>query len=405
MSANVGLAIQCVGILLVALLTVSMRGSIKSPAVRYWATAWACLSLALLSLFAGVHVAAGQKIFYSGYFLGEYAFGLLFIAGCRHYATGARLDRRAIAFGSGALLVAVALPFLSADFNDLFMIHATIFAALCAVAAISLQPAFGSVKNSPGLRVMLAALVLLAIDFLHYVPVFAARKGLWGFTVPPAYLQYTSIVDLILEILLGFGTIMVLLEGVRREVEATNYKLTQAHDQLEMTARMDPLTEALNRHAFHSLLSRGEGGEEQDVDGCVAIIDIDNLKPINDTLGHNVGDKAIRAVARAVRSLIRADDMLFRWGGDEFLVLMFKLDQKEARRRMETLNSILESNAEKWLSAPARVSVSVGVWGFESLNDLGGAIERADKAMYSAKEERRVKQKAGTNPQISPIGN
>ena len=400
MSANVGLAIQCVGILLVALLTVSMRGSIKSASVNYWAAAWMGLSLALVSLFVGIQVGSPQRVFFSGYFLGEYAFGLLFIAGCRHYATGARLNRRAIFAAGAAVIVATLLPFLSADFNDLFMVHATIFAALFAVAAWSLRPAFGTVKSSPGLRVMLAALVLLAIDFLHYVPVFASRKGLWGFTVPAGYLQYTSIVDLILEILLGFGTIMVLLEGVRREVEATNAQLTHAHDQLELTARMDPLTEALNRHAFHSLLSRGEGGEAQDVDGCVAIIDIDNLKPINDTLGHSVGDKAIRAVARAVRSLIRADDMLFRWGGDEFMVLMFKLDEKEARRRMETLNSILESNAEKWFDAPAKVSVSVGVWGFVSLNELGAAIEKADQAMYSTKQERRAKL---INPQIAQI--
>jgi diguanylate cyclase len=405
MSATVGLAIQCVGIVLVALLTVSMRGSIKSAAVNYWAAAWMCLALALVSLFVGIQVGSAQRLFFSGYFLAEYAFGLLFIAGCRHYATGARLNRRAIFVGGAAVIVAALLPFLSADFNDLFMVQATIFAALFAVSAFSLRPALGSVKSSPGLRVMLAALVLLAIDFLHYVPVFAARKGLWGFTVPAGYLQYTSIFDLILEILLGFGTIMVLLEGVRREVEATNAKLTHARDQLEMTSRMDPLTEALNRHAFHSLLSRGEGGETQDVDGCVAIIDIDNLKPINDTLGHSVGDKAIRAVARAVRSLIRADDMLFRWGGDEFMVLMFKLDQEEARRRMETLNSILESHAEKWISAPAKVSVSVGVWGFKALSELRGAIEKADQAMYSTKHERRARLTAGITPQISPIGN
>ncbi|MFZ0747832.1 MAG: hypothetical protein WAM70_00635, partial [Pyrinomonadaceae bacterium] len=83
----------------------------------------------------------------------------------------------------------------------------------------------------------------------------------------------------------------------------------------------------------------------------------------------------------------------------------FKLDQKEARRRMETLNSILESNAEKWISAPAKVSVSVGVLGFVSLNELGVAIEKADQEMYSTKQERRAKLKAGINPQIAPAGN
>jgi diguanylate cyclase (GGDEF)-like protein len=113
------------------------------------------------------------------------------------------------------------------------------------------------------------------------------------------------------------------------------------------------------------------------------VIDIDNLKPINDTMGHTAGDKAIRAVARAMRSLVRADDMLFRWGGDEFLVLMFKLPEGEASRRMDKLNKILEENGQRWIGMPLTVTVSFGVAGFESLTELGGAIETADKAMYA----------------------
>jgi len=231
--------------------------------------------------------------------------------------------------------------------------------------------------------------LLLAVDFLHYVPVFGARKGLWGVTVPGSYLQYTPIVDLLLEILLGFGTMMVLMERVRSEVEQANSSLLQARDKLELLARMDPLTEALNRHAFHSLLSRNESGVEASTSGCVAVVDIDNLKPINDSLGHNAGDKAIRAVARALRSLVRADDMLFRWGGDEFLLLMFKLPQAEASRRLQTLNTILEANCESWTSISMKVTASHGVAGFESLTQLGQAIESADKAMYETRQRMR----------------
>ena len=121
----------------------------------------------------------------------------------------------------------------------------------------------------------------------------------------------------------------------------------------------------------------------------MAIIDIDNLKPINDTFGHTVGDKAIRAVARAMRSLVRADDMLFRRGGDEFLVLMFNLPQADAWRRMEKLNDILEDSCRRWTSVPTTVTVSYGVAGFASLTDLGPAIEAADKAMYAQRYETR----------------
>ena len=183
---------------------------------------------------------------------------------------------------------------------------------------------------------------------------------------------------------------MVLMESVRREVELANRKLTDARDQLELLVQMDPLTEALNRHAFHSLLRRPEGGHDNTAtSGSVAVLDIDNLKPINDTFGHTVGDKAIRAVARAMRSLVRADDMLFRWGGDEFLVLMFKLPQPEASRRIEKLNKILEENCERWIGEQVTVTVSFGVAGFTSLTDLGQAIEQADKAMYAQRNRVR----------------
>jgi len=389
MDSNVGLAIQCVGIVLVTLLSFFMRGSIRSASLKYWTAAWCCLSVALISLFIGFHVAPAKQLLYSIYFFGEYAFGLMFVAGCHHHATGAHPEQRHLYLLIPAAALAILLPHLSTDFNNLFMIHATIFAGLFATSFIALRPATQQKETSLGVRVMEVALVLLTINFLHDVPVFGARNGLWGITVPGAYLQYTSIFDLILEILLGFGTMMVLLEGVRGEVEAANRGLTQARDQLELMVRMDPLTEALNRHAFHSLVNRNESDTEA-ASGCVALIDIDNLKPINDTLGHSVGDKAIRAVARAVRSLIRADDMLFRWGGDEFLVLMFNLHEGEADRRMQSLNEMLEQKSSLLASTPVTVRVSFGVAGFKSLKGLGQAIEAADKAMYSSRQVRRA---------------
>jgi diguanylate cyclase (GGDEF)-like protein len=389
MNSNVGLAIQSIGVLLITLLSIFMRSSIKSSALKYWIASWASLSFSLLSLFIGFHTAAEQRIFYSCYFFGEYLFALLFIAGCRSQVSGASLTKKHSYFLIAALLVSLVLPYASADFNDLFMIHAAILSVLFMVSFLTLRRGRRPEEPSQGIRVMSAALLLLAIDFLHHVPVFGARKGLLGITIPAGYLQYTSIFDLLFEILLGFGTVMVLMEGVRHEVEMANRKLLAARDQLELLVQMDPLTEALNRHAFHSLLRQPEVGQGTVTSGSVAVIDIDNLKPINDTMGHTVGDKAIRAVARAMRSLIRADDMLFRWGGDEFLVLMFKLPQPDASRRMEKLNNILEENGKRWIGMSLTVTVSFGVAGFTSLTDLGQAIEQADKAMYAQRNRAR----------------
>lgn len=389
MSANAGLAIQCVGVVLLTLLLLSMRSSIKSASLTCWTRAWGFLSVALINLFLGFHVWAAHKFFYSAYFFGEYAFGLLFIAGCRYLVSGVEVSFRYYLTLVPAALVAIVLPYLSADFNDLFMFQATVVSGFFLASGLTLLPAFRRDQNTPGLRVMLVAIFLLAFDFLHDVPVFGARKGLWGLTVPASYLQYTSIFDLILEVLLGFGTMMVLLESVRSEVEATNRQLTRTRDKLQLMASMDPLTEALNRHAFHSLLNRDQSDSEPQTHGCVAVIDIDNLKPINDQFGHSVGDKAIRAVARAIRSLIRADDMVFRWGGDEFMVLLFKLPVAEATRRVNTLNDILRENGQRWTGSAVTISVSSGVSGFASIEELRNAIELADQAMYEGRQKMR----------------
>ena len=396
MDSNVGLAIQCVGVLLITLLSIFVRSSIKSIALTYWTAAWASLSLSLVSLFIGFHFASKPTIFYSFYFFGEYLFGLLFIAGCRSQMTGTSVTRKQNYLLIPVAVLSLLLPYASRDFNDLFMIHAAILSALFMVSFLIIRAGRLPEAPSPGIQVMSAALLLLAIGFLHYVPVFGARKGLWGITVPLRYLQYTSVFDLLFEILLGFGTVMVLMEGVRRELETANKKLLQARDKLELLVQMDPLTEALNRHAFHSLLRQPEADHDVEASGSVAVLDIDNLKPINDTMGHTAGDKAIRAVARAMRSLVRADDMLFRWGGDEFLVLMFKLPEAEASRRLDKLNKILEENCDRWIGMPVTVTVSHGVAGFNSLTELGQAIEAADKAMYA--QRNRVR-----NPQIMSV--
>ncbi|HSD47406.1 MAG TPA: diguanylate cyclase [Pyrinomonadaceae bacterium] len=357
--------------------------------LRYWTASWTSLSAALISLFIGFHIEPNPKLLYSFYFFGEYLFGLFFIAGCHIQVSRAPLHKRSVYFLVPVLILALVLPYVSSDFNDLFMIHAVIVALLFLMAFLTLLGGFKRRERTPGVRVMLTALGFLSVGFLHYIPVFGARKGLWGYTVPVSYFQYTSMFDLFFEILLGFGTVMVLMESVRREVELANQNLMEARDKLELLAQMDPLTEALNRHAFHSLLRKPENGQESKTSGSVAVIDIDNLKPINDTFGHTAGDKAIRSVARAMRSLVRADDMLFRWGGDEFLVLMFNLPKTEAQRRMEKLNGLLAENGNSWTRVPTTVTVSFGVAGFGALTELGNAIEAADKAMYAQRHQTR----------------
>lgn len=120
------------------------------------------------------------------------------------------------------------------------------------------------------------------------------------------------------------------------------------------------------------------------------IIDIDNLKPINDLLGHTAGDHAIREVARSLRSLIHADDLLFRWGGDEFLVLLYDVSEDQACARINKLDGSIASIILPGSETPVALLVSYGVASFSALDQIGQAIDRADDAMYLRKQSRKT---------------
>ena len=161
--------------------------------------------------------------------------------------------------------------------------------------------------------------------------------------------------------------------------------MARTRDRLAEMAQLDHLTSALNRHSFYSMLEDPRAIDRTVLRGCAAFADIDNMKVINDAFGHVAGDSAIRAVAKAIRACIRADDLLFRWGGDEFLVLLIGVSEAEARARLETLNHRLEQSVIPGVLEPVDVQVSVGYAAFDSASSLDGVIALADSAMYGRK--------------------
>jgi diguanylate cyclase (GGDEF)-like protein len=393
---EISLIVQWVGILVVGGLLLFLTQSIRSRALDAWAAAWCCLAAALGALYADFRQGPAQHAIRALYFLGEYGFGFLLLAGCHAFASttaapdgtpaGVARPRRAWLWLPTGLAVAVGLTWVSDDFNVQFSLHAAIIAGFLLAAFFTLLPARGR-HGGPGLTVLCAALFLLALDFCHYVPVFAVAAAR-GASRRFAYLNYTSSVDLILEIVLGFGVVMVTMESLRRDSERANRELQHALGRLEVLASTDPLTSALNRHAFQSLVAVGEGGDAagSELAGCVAVADVNRLKQINDRAGHLSGDLAIRRVATAIRSVIRADDLLFRWGGDEFLVILRQVDEGEAHRRFARVNELLAgAAAEACQEGEPPLSVSFGIAPFGRAAALEAAIERADAVMYEGK--------------------
>jgi diguanylate cyclase (GGDEF)-like protein len=412
---TISLVIQWVGILVVGGLLLFLTQSIRRRFLDDWAAAWCCLIVALGALYFDFRQApTPQHFLRAAYFLAEYGFGFLLVVGCRDFAATAGASGASGAGGSGAdasesgatgagasaagpraarrswrwllpfgVALALALSWASDDFNVGFAVHAAIVAAFLLAACWTLLRVRGR-QGGPGLTVMCVALGLLALDFCHYVPVFAVAAAR-GFNRRFAYLNYTSLVDLILEVALGFGMVMLTMESLRKESETANRDLQAALRRLEELASTDPLTSALNRHAYQSLVA-GRGGAASDLAGCVAIADVNRLKEINDREGHVAGDLAIRRVATAIRSAIRADDPLFRWGGDEFLVILESLGEEEAHRRFARVNEILaEAGWEGGNGGKPPLSVSFGIAPFGRAAALDAAIEQADALMYQGK--------------------
>jgi len=385
MDSIIGLIIQFSGIFLIAILSVFLKSSLKSTALQYWKYAWLSLSLALLSLYFAFSFDTVAKPFFVLYYLGEYAFAYLLIAGCRNFTLDRKITHRSWFLLIPGFLTAILLSFPTGDFNTVFNLHSFLMAITFVVAFFSLKPPSKSPQDNFGWRVMRIAIGLLAIDFLHYTIIFSLRHTSYP-TLLGRYLAFNSIIDLVLEILLGFGMVIVLLERVRQDVEETNHKLKEAHDKLEQLAHVDPLTAAFTRHAFYSFLQK-HNRENEAISGCVGVFDIDNLKPINDRFGHAIGDVAISSVSHAIRSLVRADDLIFRWGGDEFFVVMLGFDTKQAIERMCRLNTLLRATKLHGLTERVRIKVSFGFADFSDVAKLENAIEEADAEMYKSKQQ------------------
>lgn len=381
-----GLLLQAIGILPLAALSFLLSRSIPRDHLRYFWQAWAWLAVSLFALYFSLRFPVVRSALEPLYFLGEYAFGGLVFAGCRNLATGSRIGRHRRWLLVPAATVAIALAHAHPEFTVRSVPQAAIMAVLLALAYREVRRLPPSGPGRIGTPLLKVSLALLALQFAHYAPVLS--WSVWtGNALPLAYSRYTSVFDLLLETLLGFGTLIVAMEREHRDLEVANEQLRAAREKLEAMARVDPLTSSLNRHAFYSMVegSRTAGGAS----GCVAVVDLDALKPVNDTFGHAAGDAAIRAVARAVRQVVRADDLVFRWGGDEFLVVLFGVTEDEARRRLDTLDPMLAAVPVPGSPEPLAVTASVGVAAFDTLAGLEKALEAADQKMYRRKLTRR----------------
>jgi diguanylate cyclase (GGDEF)-like protein len=398
-----GLISQAATVLLLVVLFVMLRRSSDRRAYFHaWSNAWVALAIALTTLVLRYillpHLLGGPapegallvRVSYFIYQFSKFAFLILLLRGTLLYVGG--LADPPLGYLKLLWAVAVAVALVSVILTHdavgvLFWQSAAnlVMFGWCA-AVLLLLP---RTRHSLGTRTMAVVLLLnvalwscyvLAFTF-HFFPQFGVGSPVWNF-----FSGRNTFFDLILEMLLAFGMVLVLFEDARREIDSAHRELRIAHEQLLRESYLDSLTGAYNRRAFNE----GAGLEDaRGSFGALAVFDLDNLKDVNDQHGHKYGDELLRHFANILRAGLRANDKLYRLGGDEFLLVMPRAVATVVEKRVRELISGAPPLQIQGTELSFPVRASIGVATFKSVEQLEAAVHDADRAMYSAKRSRK----------------
>ncbi|HEV3387187.1 MAG TPA: GGDEF domain-containing protein [Gemmata sp.] len=393
---------QTAGTLLIAMLLRLLTRVVPGRFLQYWALGWVGLAVGLVSLNLSVLIVplvpdSFQPLIrrpaLGAYAIFQYVFGFSLWAGCRAYVRGTPLTGRDWWLLAPAVAFGVIAPIFLSDIDVLFPFHAGVFGGFCLLALLSTTGYRPDARQTAiGLRMTQLALLGLVILFWHYAIVMG-----WLLNQSPRpdleYLHYSALYDALVETLLAFGMVVLGTDSVRRALETkntelaeTNRRLAEASEQLAVAARTDPLTGLLNRRALDAMLA-----ERTDLpfSGTLAILDLNDLKKLNDIYGHAAGDAAIQLVARALRAQFRITDPVFRIGGDEFLVILEGGHASELCGRLSALDTALRGLRLPKVSTPVDLVVSWGMADFKDPSCLLDAFAAADKEMYVCKARRK----------------
>jgi len=177
------------------------------------------------------------------------------------------------------------------------------------------------------------------------------------------------------------------MKEYHEELSEINQILENKNKEYEIMASTDSLTGLYNRHKFSELyLSSYRFMIQRDNDMSIILLDIDFFKKVNDNFGHNTGDNVLIQIAHALLKTLRNIDVICRWGGEEFVILLPTASLEQAEILAEKLRVYIQNlEIDTIGSVTASFGVSLVVKG-DSMND---AIGRADKALYLAKKSGR----------------
>jgi diguanylate cyclase (GGDEF)-like protein len=185
-------------------------------------------------------------------------------------------------------------------------------------------------------------------------------------------------------------------ESLQVKVEAATKKLRDANTRLEYLAKSDYLTELANRRHFEKTLNQLLTTPENRLDPiCIMLIDIDNFKDINDQYGHAAGDAVLVQIAPILKMNMRPNDLVARYGGDEFVIQM-NCAAEVGMTRAREIRAYLQNYEFEWQGHKIKTTVSIGLLHPDNRNgsepihhNIETLLQKADMAMYNAKKKGR----------------
>ena len=188
---------------------------------------------------------------------------------------------------------------------------------------------------------------------------------------------------LVINIIICIFIILIVVSG-------TNFTISFYQKELEAMAHEDKLTGLYNRHAFDMLLNETiKSAEREKTVSSIVLFDIDFFKKVNDKHGHLVGDEILIVVAKTIEESLRDVDVVCRWGGEEFLVLLKNTPPNEALKVAQTVRKLVERCEYKMARESVSVTVSAGVASYCPYDTAQSMLSRADKALYDSKKAGR----------------
>jgi diguanylate cyclase (GGDEF)-like protein len=161
-------------------------------------------------------------------------------------------------------------------------------------------------------------------------------------------------------------------------------------EELQASADTDFLLDIPNRRGFERELSRAIAYiKRYRASGAMIVLDVDRLKPINDTFGHAAGDQVLKAIVKALFRHVRSSDVMGRLGGDEFALLLWNLSETDAKAKAVALEETVDRLSFVFRGRTVTAGASAGVAILGPHAELGRALEEADSAMYVRKAQRR----------------